>query len=202
MGSVGDYTSAGAGLMFVFNLKKLRLLVLFAVVVLCFLCLLQAKWFWRLFYPWPYRQEIIAVAVHRNIDPHLLAALIRVESRFDPSARSDAGAIGLMQVMPDTAASVAKEIGMRNFHPELLYQPEINLQIGAWYLANLFQEFDGNVVVGLAAYNAGRGNVRVWLESGKWEGTVEDIERIPFPETRVYLKTVLRDYEVYKYLYE
>lgn len=188
--------------MFVINIKQLRVLVLFVLVVLCFLCLFPTKWFWRLFYPWPYRQEITAVAVHRNIDPYLLTALIKVESRFDPSARSDAGAIGLMQVMPSTAASVARELGICNFHPELLYQPEINLQIGAWYLANLFQEFDGNVVVGLAAYNAGRGNVRAWLESGQWDGTIEDIEQIPFPETRAYLKTVLRNYEVYKYLYE
>lgn len=187
--------------MFVINLRQLRWLLLFIVIIFCVLYLLQAKWIWRLFYPWPYRQEITAVAMHSNIDPYLLAALIRVESRFNPAARSDAGAIGLMQVMPNTAASVAGEIGLSNFHPDLLYQPEINLQIGAWYLAHLFREFDGNIVVSLAAYNAGRGNVRAWIATGQWKGTVDDIKHIPFPETQVYLKTVLRDYEVYKYLY-
>jgi len=185
----------------VINLRRLRWYFLIILIVISVLYFLQAKWFWRLFYPWPYRREITASANRFQVDPHLLAALIRVESRFDPHAQSAAGARGLMQVMPNTAAWIAPQIGLQDFHPDLLYQPEINLLIGSWYLAHLFQEFNGNLTAVLAAYNAGRGNVKAWMETGQWEGTVADLHRIPFPETQLYLKAVLRDYEIYKYLY-
>lgn len=188
--------------MFMIYFRQLRLLLVVLIIILSILYFLQAKWFWKLFYPWPYRQEITEVAVSNRLDPYLLAALIRAESKFDPRARSDAGALGLMQVMPNTAHWAAGEMGLRDFHPALLYQPEINLLIGSWYLSNLFQEFDGNRVVGLAAYNAGRGNVKIWLTTGQWKGTPDDIRNVPFPETQVYLKAVLRDYEIYKHLYE
>lgn len=181
--------------------KKIRYLILLVLLITGAIYLTQARWFWRFFYPWPYRQEIQAVAVNNGLDPFLLAALIRVESRFNPGARSEAGAVGMMQIMPETAVWVAREIGVRDFTPEDLYKPEINLQIGAWYLAHLFREFNGNRIAGLAAYNAGRGNVENWLTTGQWQGTVHDLDKIPFRETRVYLKGIVRDYQVYKYLY-
>ncbi|NPV28423.1 MAG: lytic transglycosylase domain-containing protein [Firmicutes bacterium] len=187
--------------MVIVNLRHLRWYFLIVLVIISVLYFLQAKWFWKLFYPWPYRREITAAASRHQLDPHLLAALIRVESRFDPHAQSDVGARGLMQVMPKTALWVARQIGLEDFHPDLLYQPEVNLLIGSWYLAHLFQEFQGNLNAALAAYNAGRGNVRAWLETGQWKGTAADLRRIPFPETQVYLRSVLRDYEIYKYLY-
>ncbi|MDH7577996.1 MAG: lytic transglycosylase domain-containing protein [Bacillota bacterium] len=187
--------------MVVLNLRHLRWYLVALLIISSILYFLQAKWFWKLFYPWPYRQEIMTSASRFQLDPHVLAALIRVESRFDPHAQSAAGARGLMQVMPNTAAWVARQIGLQDFHPDLLYQPEVNLLIGSWYLSHLLQEFQGNLPASLAAYNAGRGNVRAWLKTGQWKGTSDDLQRVPFPETQVYLRSVLRDYEIYKYLY-
>ena len=141
------------------------------------------------------------MAKQLDIDPYLLAALVRVESGFKANAMSAAGARGLMQVMPDTAAWTANQIGIRDYHESQLYQPGVNLLIGSWYLAHLFKDFHGNQVTGLAAYNAGRSNVQTWLESGVWKGTLAGLRPHPFPETQWYLRAVMRDYEIYKYLY-
>lgn len=183
------------------RLRQLRLLIITLVIIFSALYLLQAEWVWKIFYPWPYRTEITRVAKRTGIDPCLLAALVRVESRFNPNAESVMGARGLMQVMPETATWAAQQIGLRDFHENQLYQPEINLLIGSWYLDHLFKDFQGNQVTGLAAYNAGRGNVHAWLGTGQWMGTMADVGQIPFPETQLYLRAVMRDYELYKHLY-
>lgn len=188
--------------MMVVNIRRLRGLIIILLILFGIVYFLQAKWFWRIFYPWPYKQDMIEVAVNSGVDPFLLAAVTKVESGFDPYACSSAGAVGLMQVMPDTAGWVSQQIGFKDFHADLLYQPEVNLQIGCWYLSNLLNEFDGNMAAALAAYNAGRGNVSTWLSSGQWKGTKKDLKNIPFPETREYLKLVFRNYEIYRYLYE
>lgn len=187
--------------MLVINIRRLRLGLFVLLIIMGAFYLLQAKWFWRIFYPWPFKQEIVQVAVNTGVDPCLLVAVVRVESGFDPRARSDAGALGLMQLMPGTAGWVARQTGFSDFRTELLYQPEINLMIGGWYLQHLLQEFDGNLVAGLAAYNAGRGNVDAWVQTGLWDGTGDDLENIPFPETRAYIRAVLRNYQIYKFLY-
>lgn len=183
------------------SFRLLRLIAIAAVIICAALYVSQAKWFWKIFYPWPYRDEITQAARQLNIDPCLLAALVRVESRFDARAESAEGARGLMQVMPETAAWAAGQIGLRGFQEDQLYQPETNLLIGSWYLTHLFEDFQGNQTAGLAAYNAGRVNVHDWLKSGQWKGTMADVDRIPFPETQLYLRAVMRDYDIYGYLY-
>jgi len=175
----------------VISLRRLWLLIIGLAIVLSVLYVLQSKWFWKIFYPWPYRTEITQVAKRLDIDPYLLAALVRAESGFKANAMSAAGARGLMQVMPETASWTAKQIGIQDFNESQLYQPGVNL----------FKDFHGNQVTGLAAYNAGRGNVQAWLDDGLWKGTMADADRIPFPETQLYLRAVMRDYEIYKYLY-
>lgn len=187
--------------MIVISYRRLRLLIIALAIVICALYALQSKWFWKIFYPWPYRSEITQAADRLDLDPYLLAALVRVESRFNANAESEAGARGLMQVMPETASWVAKQIGIQDFHENQLDQPGVNLLIGSWYLASLFEDFHGNQVTGLAAYNAGHGNVQAWLKDGLWKGTMADVDRVPFPETQSYLRAVMRDYEIYKYLY-
>lgn len=188
--------------MIIVSSRRLRLLLIVLLILFGTVYMLQAKWFWMIFHPWPYKQEMVEVGADSGVDPFLLAAIVKVESRFDPYACSDMGAVGLMQVMPSTANWVAQQMGYSNFHVDLLYQPEVNLLIGSWYLSNLLKEFDGNPVAALAAYNAGRGNVNNWLRSGQWNGTKEDLKNIPFPETREYVKSVLRSYEIYQYLYQ
>ncbi len=155
----------------------------------------------RMLYPLPYREQVFAAATANQMDPYLVAAVIRVESKFRPQAQSSTGALGLMQIMPDTAHWVARQINLPGFKTEDLYNPKINIKIGTWYLANLQRSFDDNLVIALAAYNAGEGNVRTWMGRQQWSGDQQTIGDIPYAETRAYLRLVFRDYWVYRILY-
>lgn len=155
----------------------------------------------RSFYPYEYRSFIEYYAVQNDLDPLLIAAIIRVESKFNQMAESSPGARGLMQIMPDTGCWIAQKNNLENFHPDDLYNPEINIQVGCWYIANLKNSFSGNMLVVLAAYNAGRGNAQKWLAQKVWDGKEETISQIPFGETRHFLRKIKRDYAIYRILY-
>ncbi|WP_082726593.1 lytic transglycosylase domain-containing protein [Limnochorda pilosa] len=155
----------------------------------------------RLFYPFPYRETVEHWSAEYGVDPRLAAAVARVESSFRPSARSARGARGLMQVMPETGEWVAGQLGLDSFEPEDLDDPKLNLRVGIWYLAYQVRVFNGDLVLALAAYNGGGTNVRRWLEEERWSGSVDELRRIPFPETRTYLMRVFAAYERYRLLY-
>lgn len=132
----------------------------------------------------------------KDLDPALIAAVIYQESRFRPR-ESSAGALGLMQLLPDTAHFIAGKTGGTKFTTEDLATPQINIQYGAWYLRYLLDHFDGNELTALAAYNAGIGNVERWLaQLGQTHLT--DMDQIPFPETKHYVKNVLNAREQYR----
>lgn len=174
----------------------------FALVILLLLLLLNAPAIGRFFYPFPYRDIINHHAARYGLDPLLLAAIIKTESNFHPLATSPKGARGLMQIMPKTGAWVAEEVGIEHFHADILYDPETNICVGAWYLSDLFREFNGDIVLVLAAYNGGRGNVKKWLAEQKNKNSSSLPEQFPFPETRNYVKKVLYTYKIYKILYD
>jgi soluble lytic murein transglycosylase len=163
--------------------------------------ILNADSIWRFFYPLPYRDLTFKYARAYNQDPYLLAAMMKAESNFDNRAVSARGARGLMQIMPETGQSVASALGYSNFSPDQLFEPEININIGAWYLADLDNEFYGNVILMLAAYNGGRGNVREWVSDTEKSGGIKTFDQIPFPETRYYVKKVLLYHKIYTRLY-
>ncbi len=153
-------------------------------------------------HPLRYRTELAATAARHGFDPLFLAAVVKVESGFDPLATSSRGARGLMQVMPETARWVAGELGWSRFDAASLYDPAVSLTLGGWYLAYLRdREFGGRLVPALAAYNAGRDAVRLWLARGSWDGTVAGADSIPYPETRSFVRRVGRVYRVYRLLY-
>lgn len=155
----------------------------------------------RLFYPFYFKEEIISQAETYDFDPCFIAALIRVESKFNPYAISKRGACGLMQVMPSTAAWIVEKKGWEPLEEQRLFDSDVNIKLGVWYLDNLCQEFIDLAPV-LAAYNAGRGNVKQWLEGEIWDGSLEDLENIPFAETRAYVRKVWQTYEKYRRLYK
>ena len=155
------------------------------------------KWI-HFFYPLPYYSIVLEKSVEYRLDPGLIYAVMWAESRFDHKARSPVGAKGLMQIMPETAWWIGAKMGWP-ITEENLEQPEINIELGCWYLAYLEEEFHELPLV-IAAYNAGHNRVRGWLEEGVWDGSLEQADKIPFPETRNYLKQVLRNLEVYRYL--
>lgn len=155
----------------------------------------------RIFYPVPYPEYVFQYADLYKIDPYLVAAVIRGESRFSHTAESGSGARGLMQIMPDTAEWAAEQLSL-DFHPEMLFDPEYNIRIGCWYLRRLQNNFAGNLTIVLASYNAGQGNVSRWLEDGVWDGKLKSLDQVPFSETRFYVRKVLKYYERYRSLYE
>ena len=156
----------------------------------------------RRLFPIPFAREIAAAAQENALDPFLIAALVRVESGFNPRAVSSRGARGLMQVMPDTGQWIASQMGASAFDPDWLFDPELNLRMGAWYLRALLDQFDGRPVVALAAYNAGRTRVQEWLAQGRWDGREETLDEIPFGETRHHVRRVLTTLETYRWLYD
>lgn len=170
--------------------RRLGLLLFFAAILIA-LALFNQRWLWRPFYPIRYRDELVRESRRNGLDPYLVAAIVRTESGWRPSAVSARGAIGLMQIMPETGRWAAQQIGLDGFTEQWLFDPEVNLRIGCWYLAELKREFNDDQVIVLAAYNAGRGNVRQWLNSRRWDGQPENVADIPFQETRAFIARVL-----------
>ena len=140
----------------------------------------QPTWFERIRYPLHYEQIVRGHAKNYHLDPALLAAVIYQESKFQADAKSSSGAIGLMQLRPQTAEGIAIRTGGTHFQVSDLYNPEINVRYGSWYLRHLLDKY-GDEKDALAAYNAGQRNVDEWRAEGK------DIQ---FPETRAYVDRV------------
>ncbi len=178
------------------NKFRFTLFILLIVVIFNFTNIM------KLLYPMPYSDKILKYAAMAEVNPYFLTAIMRTESSFDPDAVSPKDARGLMQIMPDTGEWIAKQIYLNPYHPDLLFDPETNIRLGAWYIANLEDEFAGNRIMVLAAYNGGRGNVRKWLEEDKISGGISDIAVIPFPETKNFVRKVLWNYKVYTWLYD
>ena len=148
-------------------------------------------WWERLWYPLRYEQIVRGHARNYDLDPALLAAVIYQESKFKADARSHSGAIGLMQLLPDTAKGIALHTGGTAFRVDDLYDPELNVRYGAWYLRHLLDKY-GDERTALAAYNAGQDNVDRWRRTG---GGIE------FPETRAYVKRVEELKKIYRDAY-
>jgi soluble lytic murein transglycosylase len=134
------------------------------------------------------------------VDPDLLQGLIREESRFNPRARSSTGALGLTQLMPATAREVAARLKI-SVNEQVLLQPADNIRVGAAYLGQLLNHFDGNKAFAVAAYNAGPSAVERWQKALPQAELDEWVEHIAFEETREYVKRVLGSYSAYKLLY-
>ncbi len=141
-------------------------------------------------YPAPHRAIFEEQARARSLDESWVLGLVRQESRFIAAARSSAGAVGLMQLMPSTARWVARKLGMKNFSPAKVSSIDVNAAMGTFYLRQVLDDLDGQPVLASAAYNAGPGRARQWLAQGPLEGAIY-IESIPFSETRDYVKKVM-----------
>jgi soluble lytic murein transglycosylase len=157
--------------------------------------------FWRVAFPMPYREPLESNSRSQSLDPHIVAALIRQESEFDPKAISRARAYGLTQVLPSTGRQLSRQVGMRSFTPAMLFEPEVNLKLGTIHLKTLLDQHDGSWEQTLAAYNAGKSRVTQWLTWADYREPAEFIETIPFTETRDYVQIVLRNADIYRRLY-
>lgn len=181
-----------------FNKKRITFFII--LIIIGFLFFSNFNLLVKLMYPLKYEEHIIKGARKYSLDPYLISSMIYVESKFVEGAHSHRGAVGLMQIMPGTAKWIAEKRG-EVFQQEKLYRPEINIDYGCWYLASLKKEFDGDMLYVLAAYNAGRGTLKHWCS----ENSVKKenmLETIPYPETRNYVRQVMKVYEIYCDLYE
>lgn len=175
-------------------------LVVVALTTATLLAVQGPLWYQRFHHPLRYASAIAANARRTGLDPHLVAAVVNVESGFDPEVVSSRGAIGLMQVMPATAREVARDAGIREkVSVETLKVPETNLMIGTRYLRTLVRRY-GAEDVGLAAYNAGSVAADRWRAESRRSGKPFR-EVVDFPETRHYAEEVLAQREVYATLY-
>jgi peptidoglycan lytic transglycosylase len=173
--------------------RLVGVLVLLVVGVAAFAYVDTASppWYERLRYPLAYEAIIRGHARNYDLEPALLAAVIYQESKFDAEARSDAGAIGLMQLRPDTAKGIAARTGGAAFRVNDLYDPEINVRYGSWYLRHLLDKYDDERLA-LAAYNAGQRHVDEWRAARKG---------IAFEETRAYVRRVDELKAIYRRAY-
>ena len=157
----------------------------------------------RAVYPLPYRGTLVSAARQVSVDPALLAAVVRQESAFDPEAVSDAGAMGLTQLMPATARRVARNAGLPEPDSTDLLDPGVNIELGARYLSELLARYDGSRLAALVAYNAGPARWHRWRRLPERRADTElFVEAIPFAETRRYVKAVLRNELLYRTLHD
>ena len=185
-------------------MKNKTLIIVGVILFLIFLIFVIFKpqnWILKKLYKLDYGEYVYKYAEENDVDPYLIFAIIKAESNFSRNIESSSGAIGLMQLMESTAVEKANEIGEEVVVKEALFNPEINIKIGTSYYAYLIKHYKGNEHLALAAYNAGIGNVDRWIKEGTIKEDGSDLENIPYKETNNYVRKILRNYKIYKELY-
>ena len=171
---------------------KKTVLIALASVLAIFIALVYFEFPLNLIRPVFHTDVIEHCAREFDLDPLLITSIIKVESNFFRRARSNRGAIGLMQILPSTALELAPELGYKDYLKIDLENPDTNIHFGSMYLKKLLTEFNGNVILAIASYNAGRTKVRGWYLQNPLVGV--DYDDIPYKETRNYVKNVMRTY--------
>jgi soluble lytic murein transglycosylase len=159
-------------------------------------------YFYYLLYPYGFKEYVVHYSAEFDIDPLFVLAVIREESRFNPEAGSYAGALGLMQIIPNTGKSIAKALGIENFNNDMLYDPETSIKMGTYYLKRQMDNFNANLYFTCGAYNGGPGAMKKWISKWGDKEIDEFIEYIPYDETRNYVKKVMASYFFYQMLFE
>lgn len=154
------------------------------------------------FFPISYRDYIYKYSLENDLDPFLVAAIISVESKYEKDALSNKNARGLMQIGAQTGEWGAEVLGIKEYDNSILFEPEINIRIGTWYLRQLKNQFNNDIDLVLAAYNAGSGNVTKWLKDERYSKDGINLDSIPFEETDAYLDKVKLNHKVYKTIYK
>jgi soluble lytic murein transglycosylase len=182
------------------SLRGLKRIIsfLFALIIILFVVGNVAK----MFFPLKFKDYVFKYSMENSLDPYLVFAVIKVESSFNPRALSPGNARGLMQLTEKTAVWGAESIKIKDFSVNSLFDPEINIRLGCWYLNRLMEEFDGDIDLVIAAYNAGSGNVSKWLKDRNYSSSGINLDRIPFRETENYVRKVKNNLFIYKKLYE
>lgn len=180
-------------------MKKIGVLSLI-VILLAVATYLNFNKILKLIFKTEYKEYVERYSQKYDVDPLLVYSIIKAESNFDKKAISNRGACGLMQLMETTAKEVATNETIEYESGSTLYDAEKNIELGVGYFAGLRKQFK-NDAIALAAYNAGSGNVTEWIKEETIKEDGSDIENIPFKETNMYVRKILRDYKIYQKLY-
>lgn len=178
-------------------LTLLIIILLFFILYKCFN--IQEK-ILRYIYPIKYQEYVYKYSKELEIDPMLTFAIIKTESNFEKDIVSRSGAIGLMQLMESTAKEQAKKLNIK-YTKDILYNPERNIELGLYYFDSLLEYFNNNHILAFCAYNAGMGNTQKWIDEGIINEEGKGVENIPFKETNMYVRKIIRNYKIYKELY-
>ncbi len=187
-------------------LKRIFLVIIILVILLLifFPILKIDKFIMKKIYPKKYEYYIEHYAEEYNVDELLIFAIIKTESNFNEKAKSKSNAIGLMQLMENTAIELANKTQNYNANNSIseneIYDPINNIELGTYYFSTLLKQY-GNIGIALAAYNAGMGRVNEWIEKGIIKSDGSDLENIPYQETNMYVRKVLNNYKIYQDLY-
>lgn len=161
-----------------------------------------ALFYWQASYPLAYQYWVNESASQLNMDKYLIWSIMRQESVFNPTILSPANAVGLMQIIPSTGYDISEKLNFKNFHPDMLLKPKMNIYFGSWYLNKKLKDFNYNLPFAIASYNAGPDAVNRWKKWGEHLEQDEFIDLIPYTETRKYVQKVLSNYRSYTYIYE
>lgn len=181
---------------------KILIVVLLIILIILFGILKIQNFILKKIYKTNYSEYVYKYSEENDIDPLLTFAIIKAESNFNRNIKSKSGAIGLMQLMESTAIEQAEEVNEKIVVTESLYNPQVNIKIGTKYYSKLIKKYNNNMLLALAAYNAGIGNVDNWIGQGIIKEDGSDIENIPFKETNNYVRKIIRDYKIYQNLYK
>ena len=177
------------------NAKRILIIIsVMVVIILVIICI--NKQMVKVLYKREYSEYVSKYSQKYEVEEDLIYALIKAESNFDSDAISAKNAKGLMQLMYSTAEEIASKNGIELTEENIL-EPEVNINIGTKYIATLLEKYNC-VEIALAAYNAGSGNVDKWIKNGTIKADGSDIENIPFKETNIYVRKIMRDYEIYR----
>lgn len=174
--------------------------IIISLIIIVSLALASVYGVKKYIFPYKYSDIVNEYSEKYEVDPLLVLAVIKAESNFNQNAVSNKGAKGLMQIMDNTGEWISETIGIEDFSPEKLLDPDLNVEFGCWYLNNLLSEFD-DLSLAIAAYNGGSGNVTKWLGDPEYSIDGESLTYIPFKETKKYVDKVNLNYSIYKYLY-
>lgn len=181
--------------------KLLKVLIAILVIVsIVAILVINNKSILKNFYIVKYSEYVEKYSKEYNVDKYLIYATIKAESNFNKNAQSKKGAKGLMQLLDSTGQEIANGLNI-TFNNDDLFDANINIMLGTKYLSKLMQKYN-NIELALAAYNAGSGNVDNWINTNKIKSDGSDVENIPFKETNYYVRKILKDYRIYKQLYE
>lgn len=179
------------------NMKKYYLVSIYFVVLFVIIFAMMGVGM-VLLYPLKYRDTIQLNASKYNLDASLVASVINVESGFNTHSVSDVGAMGLMQLMPSTAIEIANNLGYTNFSIDQLFEPEINIEFGCYYLRYLNTKYNGNLTTVLASYNAGYSNVNIWLINAEYSQDGQTLTTTPYKETNNFIARVNDSIKIYE----